>query len=82
MAEVTFSEGVSELFPLTFYQYSWNGPLHSKMDFESFESFTEFLLKELAGFFNVYRGGDKVFVEKYVENAGMYTIFQSASIRR
>ena len=81
MAEVTFGEGVSELFPLAFYQYSWDGPLHSRMDFDSFESFVEFLEAE-AGFFNVYRGGDKVFVEKYVENAGMYTIFQSEKVRR
>ena len=81
MAEVNFGEGVSELFPLTFHHYNWNGPLHTRMDFDSFESFTEFL-KDLAGFFNVYRGGDKVFVEKYVENAGMYTIFQSEKVRR
>jgi len=81
MAEVKFGEGVGELFPLAFHQYSWDGPLHSRMDFESFESFAEFL-KELSGFFSVYRGGDRVFVEKYVENSGVYTIFQSEKVRR
>jgi len=81
MAEVTIGEGVSELFPLAFYYYHLEGPMNTRMDFESFESFTEFLKAE-AGFFNVYRAGDRVVVEKYIRDLGVFSIFQSEKVRR
>jgi len=74
-------EGVNGLFPLVFSRYSYNGSLNSPICFESFAEFTAFL-KTLAGFYSVYRAGDRVLIDKYVVNAGMFTVFQSNPIRR
>ena len=74
-------EGVNELFPLVFSRCSYDGSLNSPIRFESFTEFTAFL-KTFAGFYSVYRVGERVLIDKDVVNAGMFTVFQSNPIRR
>lgn len=64
--------GVRNLFPLTLYHY--NGP--AALSFPTFEDFTKFL-STLPGYYTVYCARGQLIVDKYVINAGMFTVYHS-----
>ena len=80
-AAKVISEDVKDLFPLTFSRFSYDGPLSWPISFKSFAEFQSFV-ESLAGNYTVYRAGDRVLVDKYVTNTGMYTVYQSNHVRR